>query len=153
MPHRSHQNLGTDHIMFPWGFGGHHWSIRPHWTPLCFFCPQPCCKQLGSAASRPAASSLPATLHPLRSGQWERRRRLLGVCPPPQQAAWPRPARLPGSAAVCSTLHNSLTSFLCFCASLWRLMFVPHRKFWPVSIPVSLPAPGEKQQVLMFDYV
>lgn len=74
--------------------------------------PQPRGEQLGSAASRPAASSLPASLHALRSGQGARGRCLLGVRPPPEQAAGPRPARLPGRSAV---RHNakekSLTLF------------------------------------------
>lgn len=82
------------------------WRFRgqmDHINLFLFLPPQPCGEQLGSAASRPAASSLPAALHPLRSGQGARGRCVLGVCPPPQQAARPGSARLPGRPAVCHT--------------------------------------------------
>lgn len=111
--------------------------------------PQPRGEQLGPAAPRPAPPSLPAALHPLRAGQGEGGRRVLGVCPPPQQAARPGAARLPGSPAVGRTLtrRGSVLLFVDFQIHPKRLHPLP-RKFWPVSFTVAVPAPGEMQQVL-----
>lgn len=107
-------------------------------------------EQLCSAASRPAASSLPAALHPLRSGEGEGGRRVLGVRPPPQQAAGPRPAGLPGRPAVRPTLWTEAAGRKSQICPLISDVCLSFRKFWPISIPATLPALGRNQQVLFF---
>lgn len=97
--------------------------------------PQPCGEQFGSAASRPAASSLPAALHPLRSGQGEGGRRLLGVCPPPQQAARLGSASLPGRSAVSRTLKLRVL-LLMFCSETMNQLFY----FLPQKVLACFPS-------------
>lgn len=106
-PRWSRPGPGTDRAAPPAG---------PTAPPLrCFNLPvfglQAGGEQLGSAAARPAASPLPAALHALRSGEGEGGRPVLGVRPPAQQAARPRPAGLPrGPAVGHSPEYGSLSS-------------------------------------------
>ncbi|KAF3857462.1 hypothetical protein F7725_009321 [Dissostichus mawsoni] len=68
----------------------------------------------------PASSPLPPPLHPLRSGQGERGRRVLGVCS----------ASTSSPTSPCSPSSGSSST-----------------KFWPVSIPTAISELAEKQQV------